>query len=95
MLGSFEATCVGLVGMSNEFNLCMSGDRVSHLHSIDRHTIRHRVVGQVHVLVEEGLELRSYKEELSSRVLEDVLPDELLFAHCRQSLVLWSIQLLS
>lgn len=95
MLGSFVDTCVRLARFRNELTLRMSTDRVSNLHSIYWHTISHRVVGQVHVLVEEGLEFRSDSEHLSSRVLEDVLPDELLFAHCRHILVLWSVQLLS
>ena len=48
----------------------------------------------VHVLVEKGVELRASVESLATTIGESLLPDELLLALSRHSLVLWGVEVL-
>ena len=86
---------VRLVGVRDPFNLGGNTDRVSLLKSVNRHVVCNNIIGEVHVLVEEGLELVACVETLSALVWQDQFPHELSFAHGAQCLILGSIKVRS
>ena len=61
---------------------------------IDRHGVANSVETDIHVRVEEGLELRADEESLAGSILEHLLPNDLLFADSGQGLVLGSVEML-
>jgi len=65
---------------------------VSFFESLNRHVVRNNIVGEVHVLVEERLELVVGVETFSALVWQNKLPHELSLAHGAECLILWSIE---
>ena len=95
MLSTSEHTSVRGIGSGNEFHFGDKANRVSNLLPTDRHSVTDSIEADVHVRVEEGLELRADEEPLAGSVLKHFLPDDLLLADSGKGLVLRSIKVLS
>ena len=95
MLDTSEHAGVGLVRVRDDLDLGHGADRVSLLQPIDWHVIGDDIVGQVHVLGKERLELKTSIEALATSVLKHQFPDQLFFADSAESLVLWGIEVRS
>ena len=78
--------------MRDELKFGVRANRMSHLLSVNRHSVTPKIIGQVHVLIEERLELRASEELLASSIGEDFLPDKLLLALGAHGLVLRGVE---
>ena len=92
MLAASEDTSVGSVVSGDELNQCADASWVGFLDSAHWHLIRDRVERQVHILIEESLELIANKESLRRVITVDALPDEFLFADGWKSLIVGRIK---
>ena len=88
VLAALEDSGVGGVVGGNELHEGGGASGVSPLNATGGRRVGDVVEGQVHVLLEEALELVAYKESLRSKVSVDISPDNLLFAVGTQGLVL-------
>ena len=93
VLGTSEHASVGSVRVWNQLNLRVGAHGMGPLYTPKRHRVSDRVVGQVHVLVHETLEALTSEESFTSRVHQDVLPDDFLLALGGQLLIVRCIQL--
>ena len=80
VLGTSEDASVWCFRVRDEFNLGVSTDWMSPLHSVHWHGISDGVISQVHVLVDHFLESSASEESLTSLIHKDILPDNLFLA---------------
>jgi len=75
-----EEAGVGLFRVGDQLDLSHGADGMGSLHSAQRHSVRNGIVRQIHILIHDGLQSKTYVEIFASRVHQDILPYELLFA---------------
>ena len=92
VLAASEDASVRLVWRCNELHQSSRANWVRSLDSSNGHGVGDGVEREVHVLLEEALELGSDKEFLGSAVLNDILPDNLLLAVGGKGLIFWGVK---
>jgi len=91
VLAASEDASVRSVESWDELQESSDTTGVCSLYPIDRHGVRDCVEGEVHILLEEALELLSNEESLRRVVPIDSFPDHLRLAVGRLGLVLWGV----
>ena len=92
VLAASEDASVRLVWHCNELHQSSRANWVRSLDSSNGHGVGDGVEREVHVLLEEALELGSDKEFLGSAVLNDIFPDNLLLAVGGKGLIFWGVK---
>jgi len=92
VLAASEDASVWGVWRCNELHQSSRANWMRSLDSSNGHGVRDGVEREVHVLLEEALELGSDVEWLGSAVLNDILPDNLLLAVGGKGLIFWGVK---
>lgn len=80
VLGASKDASVWCFRVRDEFNLGVSTDWMSPLHSVHWHGISDGVISQCHILLDHFLESSASEESLTSLIHKDILPDNLFLA---------------